>query len=59
MISLGYELYHMRQKATGVYIFYCTTCVRGSSVYIYYCTTCVRARTLYICHNCFPTVGYP
>ena len=43
MISLGYELYHMCQKATGVYIFYCTTCVRGSSVFIYYCTTCVRA----------------
>ena len=40
---LSYEPYHMCQRATDVYIIYCTTCVRGPLAYIVYCATCHRA----------------
>ena len=48
---LSYEPYHMCQRATDVYIIYCTTCVRGLLAYIFYCTTCDRAWRLYIDHS--------
>lgn len=47
----SYEPYHMCQRATDVYIIYCTTCVRGLLAYIFYCTICDRAWRLYIDHS--------